>query len=177
MHNKELRHDPEIFPSKCGDVCVRGRRVFSDCPAERVGIALGYIEDLARAGTPETREIDTITLRHAEASAAARSITSFFRDRARAMGLADQEVTVSGSRDGNVLIVSADPEQMVLLRDLVARIDTTTDDGRRTEVYVLKHTTADEAAGTIKSLMDTTGEDAVRVMSQPSTNARRSESA
>ncbi|MCH8270138.1 MAG: hypothetical protein IH985_02880 [Planctomycetes bacterium] len=140
-------------------------------PAERVDIALGYIEDLARAGTPETREIDTIALRHAEASAAARSITSFFRDRARAMGLADQEVTVIGSRDGNVLIVSADPEQMVLLRDLVARIDTPADDGRRTEVYVLRHTTADEAAGAIKSLMDTSGEDAVRVMPQPSTNA------
>jgi type II secretion system protein D len=140
-------------------------------PAERVETALGYVEQLASAGEPATREIDTITLKHAEAATASRSISNFFRDRARSMGLAEQGVTVIGSRDGNVLIVSAEPDQMVVLRDLVARIDTPADDGRRTEVYVLKYTTVEEASATMTSLMDTRGESAVRVMPQPSTNS------
>src|SRR5690606_1512523 len=105
--------------------------------APRVEQAAQYIQELAAAsGRPENR-IQSITLRYARADRAANSLRRFFDERARAAGLPADQVSIVGSPDGNVLIASADDENMTILRDLVAQIDQPELGKNRIEVYAI----------------------------------------
>ncbi len=140
----------------------------------KVEAAVGYIEELAKATGLPGQQIESITLRHAQADRAAESLSRFFDDRARAAGLPADQVSVVGSRDGNVVIVAADPESMGILKDLVAQIDQPElSKDRRREVYVLKDRKADEVANVIRQQFPSRDrtDAAVIVTPMPSTNS------
>lgn len=140
----------------------------------KVETAAAYIEELAKATGRPGQTIETFPLRHAQADRAAESLRRFFDERARAAGLPDDQVSVVGSRDGNVLAVAADAESMAILRDLLARIDQPElGKDRRREVYVLKDRKADEVATVIRQQFPASGRSdaAVIVTPMPSTNS------
>lgn len=138
----------------------------------RVATAKGYIEGIAKAGLEEGRKVQTIALRYADAERAAASLTRFFEGRARASETRRDAVAVIGSREGNLLLVSAPPEDEPLLADLVAQIDRPElGDDRRVEVYRLGSADVREVAQTLRSVFPDGGkaEDRVIVTPQPST--------
>ena len=113
----------------------------------RVDMAEGYVQQVAEAGIESDRQITSIRLEHADASNAARSLSQFFQERARAQGLRDAGVSVIGSSDGNVLLVSAEDDDLAIVQELVTQIDQPEmGDDRVVEVISLKHAKPADAA-------------------------------
>ncbi|MFO0833982.1 MAG: secretin N-terminal domain-containing protein [Phycisphaerales bacterium] len=139
--------------------------------AERVELAAKYIAELDNAGAGGGQEIQSITLQHARADRAAESLNRFFNERARAQGLQQSGVSVIGSVDGNVLIVSADPVNAASVKDLVAQIDQPAlGQDRRFEMYYMQNAEVSEAAGTLRAMFNRLGrgEEQVVITPQPS---------
>lgn len=137
---------------------------------DRVEAAAQFVADLDVGGPGTT--IETIRLEHASAERAASSLQRFFATRNQAQGLRPDSFSILGSPEGNVLIASGDAENIKLLRDLVAQIDQPElGKDRSIEAYAVRNATAQEAAGTIRSMFPRSGrvEDQVIVTPQPST--------
>ncbi|MFG0285625.1 MAG: secretin N-terminal domain-containing protein, partial [Phycisphaerales bacterium JB039] len=138
---------------------------------KRVEQAEVYVQQLAEAAGAADREIVSITLRHARADQAARNLSGFFDQRSRATG-APADVTIIGSRDGNVLIVSAPEDDLTIVRDLVAQIDQPESvEGERIEVFALGSMDPREAADTVRAMFPRGAGETVRVTPQPSTGS------
>jgi type II secretion system protein D len=141
---------------------------------QRVAEAQAYIEELERASGRGDTKIESIPLNHARADRAASSLRSFFTERARAQGLAESPVSIMGSADGNVLVVSADEANLAVIRELLTQIDADNlGSDRRTEIYVLQNTTATEASNTLRTMFPRAGKEEERVVitPQPSQNS------
>ncbi|MCA9298151.1 MAG: hypothetical protein KDA28_03740, partial [Phycisphaerales bacterium] len=138
----------------------------------RVDLAESYITQLAGAGGGEDREIASIQLEYAQAQRAGQALQRFFQDRAEAEGLREDQVSIIGSSDGNVLMVAADTESMAILREFVAQIDQPElGTGRKTEIYYLRHADAVQLATTVRDLFPSTrGDDRMIVIPQKETN-------
>ncbi|MCX5691625.1 MAG: hypothetical protein NTV94_17845, partial [Planctomycetota bacterium] len=141
---------------------------------EQLDRAAGYIKELDSAPAGKERKVESIALNHARADRAANNLKQFFGDRARNQGLESTGVSIIGSADGNVLIVSAEESDIAVLRDLVAQIDQP-DAGkdRRIEVYVLKNGTARDTADVLRAMFTKADSPSERVVitPQPSTNS------
>lgn len=126
----------------------------------------------AAAGRPE-QQIRSFALEHAQAARAARSLDQFFIERARAEGLPQDTVSIIGSEDGNVLIVSSDAESLPLIEQLVEQIDQPElGDDRRIEVYYLQNRESAEVAEAVRALFPSRRmDDRVIVTPQPTTNS------
>ena len=141
--------------------------------ADRVKQASAYITELD-GGTTQGQTIEALTLEHAKADRAAQTLRQFFTDRSRAQGLDQPGVTVIGSADGNVLMVSGDAASLATLKDLVAQIDQPDiAKDRRIEVYALRNSTAADTAAVLRSMFQRSknAEEQVVITPQPSTNA------
>ena len=136
----------------------------------RVDLAEGYIKQIAEAAVESDREIRSIRLEHAEASRAATSLSRFFAERARSQGVDQSGVTIIGSNEGNVLLVSARAEDLTVLNDLIAQIDQPElGEGRTIEVFSLRHIAPDEAATTLREMFPTSrADERVIATAQPS---------
>ncbi len=140
----------------------------------RVEQAEDYIAQIDAADGGEGQVVESIRLRYAEAERAANSLSRFFRDRARSLQQRTDRVAIIGSREGNLLIVSGPPEEMPVLRDLVAQIDQPEmGEDRRIEVYTLANSDVREAANTLRAMFPRRGpvEEQVIVTPQPSRGA------
>ncbi len=116
----------------------------------RVDMAEGYISQIGEAGVDPDRKITSVRLEYADAARAAQSLSRFFMERARGQGLRDAGVSVIGSRDGNVLLVSADEEDLAIVQELVAQIDQPEmGNDRVLDVIALKHADPADAAALI----------------------------
>ncbi len=130
---------------RSGTVVLLGRR-------DRVEEALEYVGqlDIAASGEGE-QQIETIALKFADASRIAGSISRFFRDKARRAGSGDSTVSVIGSSEGNVLIVSATGDDLTLVRELASQMDQPNEgDDRQRELYTLRNADASELANTLR---------------------------
>ena len=138
----------------------------------KVDQAVEYAQTLAATPGLEDRQIQIIKLRHASAQRVQSTLGQFFGQRARAEGRRDSDVTVIGSADGNVLIVTAGEKDMALLQDMVAQIDQPDlPEGRSIEVFALRSMDPREAGEAIRSMIPSTGQaEAIRVTPQPSRN-------
>ncbi len=142
--------------------------------APRVEQAVAYVNELAGAGDGAEHAIESIALQHAQADRAARALDQFFQDRARAEGLPEARVSIIGSADGNVLIVSAEARDMGIVRELVAQIDQPElGENRRIEVYALKNTRADDIGPALEAMFprSTRPDDRVLVTRMATTNS------
>ncbi len=142
--------------------------------SDRVDQALEYIKELDGSTSGGAQKIEAIALEHAKADRASQSLKQFFADRARTQGVDTSPVSIIGSPDGNVLIVSADEDNLKTLRDLVAQIDQPDGGkGRRIEVFVLKNGVAKDTADALRSMFARSGrgDEQVIITPQPSTNS------
>ncbi|USN98216.1 MAG: hypothetical protein H6810_08490 [Phycisphaeraceae bacterium] len=140
----------------------------------RVDEAAEYIDQIKSTEGGEGQQIVSIPLKYAQANNAANSLSRFFRDKARAAQQNPDRVAVIGSREGNLLIVSAPPEEMTTLRDLVAQIDQPEmSKDRRIEVYTLANSNVSEVANTLRTMFPRSGpsDEQVLVTPQPSRGA------
>ncbi|MCB9844403.1 MAG: hypothetical protein H6811_00235 [Phycisphaeraceae bacterium] len=139
----------------------------------RVEMAMEYIRGLEESAAGEGAQIESITLTHAQADRAARSLQEFFRNRARTQGLPENEVAIVGSPEGNVLIVSGDRESMGIVHELVAHMDQPElGDDRSIQVYTVKNAAPEELARTVTQMFPQTRPDErIIVTPQPSTNS------
>jgi type II secretion system protein D len=136
--------------------------------AERVAQAAAYIEELEKSSGRGDTTITSLVLNNARADRAATSLRQFFSERARAQGLQESPVSVMGSPDGNVLIVSADAANLATIKDLIVQIDADIlGKDRKTEIYVLQNTTAAEASNTLKTMFPKAGKEEERVVITP----------
>ncbi|MDX2132575.1 MAG: secretin N-terminal domain-containing protein [Planctomycetota bacterium] len=142
--------------------------------AERVKQAEAYVTALDAGPEGGNLAVESITLEHARADRAANSLRQFFADRARAQGMDQPGVSVVGSADGNVIIASGEPDNLAVLKDLVAQIDQP-DGGkdRRVDVIVLRNGTAADVANSLRAMFarGTREDERVVITPQPSTNA------
>lgn len=139
----------------------------------KVDQAVEYAQTLAETPGIEDRQIRTINLRHANAQRAQNTLQQFFAQRAQAEGRPPNSVTIIGSLDGNVLIVTAGEADMGLVQDMVAQIDQPDiPQGRSIEFFALRSMDPREASEAIRSMIPSVGrDDAIRVTPQPSRNA------
>lgn len=139
----------------------------------KVDQAVEYATKLAETPGLEDRQIRTINLRHANAQRAQNTLQQFFASRAQAEGRPANSVTIIGSLDGNVLIVTAGEADMGLVQDMVAQIDQPDlPQGRSIEVFALRSMDPADAGEAIRNMIPSAGrDDAIRVTAQPSRNA------
>lgn len=142
----------------------------------RVDQAVQYINEMKGATGREGSTMETLTLRHAQAPRAAETLRRVFRDRAEAQGLPEDAVSIIGSPDGNLLMISADEAGMKVAKDLVALLDQPElGKDRQIEVYAVRNREADELANLVRAQFPRGGagrQDAqVIVTAQPSTNS------
>ncbi|MEM1185613.1 MAG: secretin N-terminal domain-containing protein [Planctomycetota bacterium] len=153
----------------------QARRVlFLIGPKPAVDEAVEQLEKIAESAGDGESVVETITLEHADASRAAAGLSRFFRDRARSQGKSGEGVTILGSRDGNALIVSGPPEELAVLRDLIAQMDQPElGDDRIIEVYGLSNADPNEVTRTVRAMFPRQGrrEEEVIVTPQPSRSA------
>lgn len=136
----------------------------------RVDMAEEYVQQIAEAGVEAGRSIQSIKLQYADAGSAAQSLSRFFQDRARSQGLRETSVTVAGSRDGNVLLVSGDEDDLAMVGELIAQIDQPElGDDRVIEMVGVKHIDPGEAVRTVQQMFPSRrGDEQVIVTAQPS---------
>lgn len=143
---------------------------------ERVEEAVRSIQQLDKGGPDggPGNQVASITLSHARADRAANTLRQFFADRARAQGVDAPGVSVMGSADGNVILLSAGEDDMATIRELIGQIDQP-DGGkdRRIEVIVLKNGVANDVANSLRAMFarDTRGDERVIITPQPATNS------
>ena len=118
----------------------------------RVEQALAYVNELKGAAGQAESVLEALPLKHAQAARAAETLRRVFADRAQAGGIPAESVSIVGSQDGNVLMVSADPEGLKLIKDLLAQIDQPElGKDRRIEAYTVRNREADEVAVVLRA--------------------------
>ncbi len=143
----------------------------------RVEQAIAYLDEMKGTTGREQNVVETLTLRHAQAARAAETLRRVFKDRAESQGLPEDAVSVVGSTDGNLLMISADAASMKVAKDLVALIDQPElGKDRQIEVYSIRNREADELANLIRAQFPRGGgggrqDSQVIVTAQPSTNS------
>lgn len=134
----------------------------------RVEAAVAAAQEIDGAGVGADRPIVSISLTHARADRAAGSISRFFVQRARAEGLSTPSVSVVGSRDGNVLLVSGDEEGVELVRELAEDIDQPElGDDREIRVFTLSNADIGETTRTVRAMFPSSGRADERVIVSP----------
>lgn len=142
---------------------------------ERVEQAAAYVNELKGAsGRPEA-VMEAITLKHAQAGRAAETLKRVFTERAQAGGAPADQVSIIGSQDGNLLVISADPVNMKSAKDLLGLIDQPElGKDRQIDVYVVHNREAEEIAALVRSQFPRSGgrpDAQVIITPQPSTNS------
>ncbi len=126
--------------------------VVSGRESELDGIA-AFVSELDQASKRPGQEIEILTVSHARPSDVAQSLMRFFNDRARAASLASPGITMTPSDVSGKVVVSASPEQMAVIRDLLASIDVPSEgDDRTFRLLSLNHGSALDAARTLRDL-------------------------
>ena len=156
------------------EVDGRRRAVILIGPGARVEQALAYVEQLDGATGLPNAVTETVPLRFADAARAARNLSQFFQQRARAQGSPPEQVSIIGSQDGNLLLVTADKESLDLVRSLVDELDKPElGDDRRIDIVYLQNGTANDIAQAVRGQFPQSGraEDRVIVTPQAGTNS------
>lgn len=135
---------------------------------ERVEAALEAVAEIDSAGVGAERPIQSIALTHARADRAAASLNRFFQERARAEGLQRSSVSIVGSREGNLLLVSGDDELVELAQELIEDIDRPElGDDRAIRVYTLANADPGDTSRTVRAMFPSTGRADERVIVTP----------
>lgn len=160
---------PRSDPDKVTiEVDARSRAIILVGPGAKVEQAAAYVEQLDTVSGRPNAVVSSIQLQHADAQRAAQSLGAFFRQRARAEGSPPEAVSVVGSRDGNLLFVTADEDSMELIRTLVADLDTPEiGDDRQIEIVFLRNGTAAKVSQAVLSMFPQTGRSDERVLVTP----------
>ncbi|HZW10966.1 MAG TPA: secretin N-terminal domain-containing protein [Phycisphaerales bacterium] len=153
------------------EVDARRRSIILIGPGARVEEAVAYAQQLdAVTGRPDA-VVEPIPLRFADAARAAQNLSRFFQERARAEGLPQEQVSIIGSQDGNLLLVTADAESLGLVRTLVSELDKPElGDDRRLEIVYLQNGTAAEVAQAVRAMFPQAGRAEERVIVTPQAN-------
>jgi len=152
----------------------RSRTLFLIGRPERLEQAAAYAQQFDAAAAQPDAVMKSIPLRFARAEQVAANLQRFFHERARAAGETGR-VSVIGSRDGNVVIVSAPEDEMALVRQMLASMDQPEEgEGRARRLFQLRNADAREIAQALREQFprsEAAREGMVIVTPQPSTNS------
>ncbi len=143
---------------------------------DRVELALSQVQELDRTAAAPDQQIESVVLKYAPAERIAPSVERFFESRAHGAG-GRAGVSLLGSRDGNVVIIQAPPEEMGLVKQMITQMDQPEEgEGRVRELYRLRNAKAAELANVLReqfprSMGRAGGEGQVLVTPQPTTDS------
>ncbi len=121
---------------------------------------------------PADQQMQVLPVEFARAVELARTLTRFLADRADATNAAPPTATITASDSANSLIVSADADDLALLKDLLTRLDQPDVSGDRIiEIIALKDGDAEELARIISQQFERRGGQGVRVTPDVRTNS------
>jgi len=83
----------------------------------------GVIASIDAQITPADREVAVLPIEFAQATDMERMMRRFLRDRARATGGSSSMASIIASDSANSLVVSAAPDELATIRDLLAKLD------------------------------------------------------
>ncbi|MBK7406065.1 MAG: hypothetical protein IPJ41_16035 [Phycisphaerales bacterium] len=150
------------------EVDARRRAVILVGPGARVEQALAYVQQLDGATGLPNAVTETISLKFAEAGRAAQNLSRFFGERAKAQGSPPEQVSIIGSQDGNLLLVTADQESLALVKSLVDELDKPElGDDRRIDIVYLQNGTAVDIATAVRAMFPQSGRAEDRVIVTP----------
>jgi type II secretion system protein D len=145
--------------------------IIAGSPAEHTEIA-ALIAGIDRAVAPADQSVQVLAVRYGRADELARTLQQFLSARASAMGAAPPAATVLASASTNGLVVSAGPEEMATIRDLLDRLDKPDVSGDRVvEIVVLKQGDADQIARIVKEQFGRRGAESAVVTADARTNS------
>ncbi|MCC7388223.1 MAG: hypothetical protein IT431_05600 [Phycisphaerales bacterium] len=156
------------------EVDAKRRAIILIGPGARVEQAAAYAAQLDTVTGMPNAVVESIPLRYADAGRAARNLGQFFQQRARAEGSPPEAVSIIGSQDGNLLLVTADTDSLQVIRELVQELDKPELGGdREIQIVYLQNGTAGEVAQAVDAMFPRTGrsEDRVIVTPQAGQNA------
>ncbi len=156
------------------EVDARRRSIILVGPGARVEEAMSFIKQLDTTSGKPNMEVKTLPLRYADAAKAAADLTRFFQQRARAEGLPADSISIIGSRNGNLLLVTADADRFAEIENLVKDIDQPEmGDDREIQIVYLQNGTASNVAQAVRAMFPQTGrlEDRVIVTPQADNNS------
>lgn len=143
--------------------------------AAQIANVEAFVETLEAAAKRPDQELEVIALANARAEEVSRNLSQFFQQQARAARLPDPALTITAAPSANRLVVSATPDQLQTIRDLLVHLDVPAEgDSRRIELMVLNHGQADEAADTIRDLFparNSPPDQRILVTADPRTNS------
>ncbi len=159
------RSDPDELTV---EVDARRRAIILIGPGARVEQALAYAQQLDAVSGRPNAVVESIPMRFADAGRAARNLNQFFRQRAQAEGSPTEAVSIIGSEDGNLLLVTADEDSMELIRGLVEELDRPElGDDRQIDIVYLQNGTAAEVAQAVTAMFPRAGRSEDRVVITP----------
>ncbi len=105
------------------------------------------------ATTPQGKSVRTlITLKHAQASSAAAALAQAFSPPRGVRLEPDDLVTVVAEGNSNSIIVTANPQNLKSVQELLSKLDTEESGGRKTEFVLLKNAKASELAAVLSKI-------------------------
>ncbi len=115
-----------------------------------------FVKAMDDAAQRPSQRIEIVTVEHGRATEIARDLSRFFRDRARSANLQDPGVTITPANTANKLVISADEERMLLIRDLLTQLDIPADgDDRTVRLLALVNGKAADTVRTLQQLFPT----------------------
>ncbi len=106
-----------------------------------------FIAGIDSQAAPGEQQFAVLSVEFARARDLAGTLNQFMRDRARATGAPPPNATIVGSQSANALLVSAEADELAMLRDLLGRLDQPDVSGDRTfEIIALTDGDAEEIA-------------------------------
>jgi len=133
------------------EVDARSRTLVLIGRQDRLEQAAQYAAQLDEAAARADVTLETVNLKFARADQVAGNLQRFFADRARTQGGDASRVSLFGSQDGNVVVVSAPADEMELVKQMLAQMDQPDEgEGRRRELFQLRNADARELAQALR---------------------------
>lgn len=159
------RSDPDQITI---EVDARRRAIILIGPGARVEQAVAYAAQLDSVTGRPNAVTESIPLRYADAGRAAQNLSRFFQQRARAEGSPPEAVSIIGSQDGNLLLVTADQESLALVRSLLDDLDKPeVGDDREISIVYLQNGAANDVAQAVRAMFPQSGRPEDRVIVTP----------
>ena len=151
---------------------IRSKALIVSASAKQHEEIATLVASIDKQVAPGEQTTSVHAVEFAQAPELARTLNTFLRDRSRATGAPPPSATIVASRSANTLIISAETDDLAMLRDLLNRIDQPDVSGDRSiEIVVLQDGDAEEIARIVRQQFGRRGGAGVIVTPDARTNS------